>query len=1187
MSLQAAANPFVGLRPFESEESLLFFGRQEQTTELLQRLHEHHFVSVVGSSGSGKSSLIRAGLIPNLKAGYLVSDRDKWLIAIMKPGESPLYNLAAALLKELPDTVITIESFIEKIREEGADAIINLLSKQWTEHQTNIFLLADQFEELFRFSMDSLDTEKKDEAIDFVNILLELSAQKELPVYIVITMRSDFIGDCSRFYGLPEALNRSQYLVPRLTRIQLKTAIEGPVKLYGGKISPALTAKLLNDVQTLQDELPLLQHLLMRIWDEEASRNKNGALGLEDYTAAGGIEKALSKHADEALTGMNEQSVQASKKIFQALTTTDQNGRKVRRPAHLSKLCELSSISKEEVLGIIQHFNDDKRAFLVVNTAGNAADPLIDISHESLIRQWNTLGIWVEEEEESGKIYKRLAEAARLNRQQEKDLLTGSELQLIEEWRIKFNPGMAWAKQYDTEVAESLAYLEKSKEAWQASLLMKKRQRKKKFIVIFSVVFAFIALLTAYTFSERKLRAKADKQKNAFRLIQIAHSVEDEDPTKALRLAEEALKIGGKDSIIMDAIEEIYSRQHAYYRTIEKDSANKILFCAVGGSGNKDKMLTATNKHVKIWTTEGQLVRVFTLPQIMDSLSLKVSYYLDCIALSPDSRFFFLGISFDDGNDVKLLFDNEKGGVRRLAINTKHITAARMSPDSKGIFLATGNEIGLYSLDGKLVKVFKYDKATKGHITAIAVSADNTKLLSGDMFGDVYTWQMNGKLLKTQNCHDRGITDIDIAPDNSAFITASLDETAALWKEGEAKPAVLMHKDAVTSARFSSDGENIITSSNDNLARLWNADGSLVKEFKGHSNGVNMAAFLPNGRNVLTVSNDRTARIWNVYTSQLWKSTVVSPASLIKSADILASGRIAVHEYFSPTMQFLDMTTGAETGRTSFGGNGFLSAEWSSDGNFFIGCTKVGITVWKANGAVYKNIPHEDAYSVSFAPDGKKILSASYESVKIWNLNGNVLDSFRAPGGNKSLAFAPDGNIIETISDNDTISLWNTKGKLLTQISVLPAGQQRNNIFNTCVAKMSPDKKYILIGTHDDTARLFSVATGKILTKYKGHVGAISSLAFSADGTKILTGSSDNRAILWDLRSGKLLWEFKRHTGPVVSVCFSTDGKYVLTGSNDKTVRLWQYLNPEQIHQQFQMDKLNLTREEKQELRLE
>ena len=234
-------NPFVGLRPFDKDDSLYYFGRDEQTKILLHHLHCCRFLAVVGSSGCGKSSLVRAGLIPDLQAGFLVQDRDRWLVAAMKPGDSPLYNFAATLLgirTNNPDRE-QIMGFCEDLYEGGAGAIVSMLRPIIDGVDGNLLLLVDQFEELFRFGLDVKRPDRREEATDFVAMLLALLQQRLLPVYVCITMRSDFIGECDAFFGLPETMNQGQYLAPRLTRNQRREAIVGPINLKVPEFRPA------------------------------------------------------------------------------------------------------------------------------------------------------------------------------------------------------------------------------------------------------------------------------------------------------------------------------------------------------------------------------------------------------------------------------------------------------------------------------------------------------------------------------------------------------------------------------------------------------------------------------------------------------------------------------------------------------------------------------------------------------------------------------------------------------------------------------------------------------------------------------------------------------------------------------------------------------------------------------------
>lgn len=489
MNWNLPTNPFVGLRPFESNENLLFFGRHDQVRDLLSTLHTTRFLAVVGSSGSGKSSLIRAGLIPNLQAGYLVEERDEWYIAKMSPGETPLHNLAAAVLGALPEETMPeqLAAFEQDIRMLGVQTILAILAildrrtSPLVQTASNFLLLVDQFEEIFRFGLHATAHDYydyNDEAADFVAMMLSLAEQRELPIYVVMTMRSDFLGDCDAFRGLPEAMNQSQYLVPRLTRQQRREVIEGPIRLYRSEISSRLTDRLLNATDTANDDLPLLQHVLMRSWikwtqSPKSQSDGSTALDVQHYGQAGTIRRALSDHAEEALEDMDQDTRQLTKRLFQALTQADTGHRRIRRPAKLSEVQAITGASRDQILGIVRKFREDGRSFLVLSPVLSSEDaqedPVIDISHESLIRQWERLKNWVDEEAESARIYTRLAETARLYQKNQAALYSGADLRVALQWEQSRKPNKAWAERYDSGFDEAGEFLKlsKRKSTWQ------------------------------------------------------------------------------------------------------------------------------------------------------------------------------------------------------------------------------------------------------------------------------------------------------------------------------------------------------------------------------------------------------------------------------------------------------------------------------------------------------------------------------------------------------------------------------------------------------------------------------------------------------------------------------------------------------------------------------------------------
>lgn len=456
--------PYPGLRPFEPEEWSIFFGRETMIDDVIERLAAQRVVLIHGASGSGKSSLVRAGVLPRLARQHLRHGVE-WLTCAMRPSGGPLWNLACEFARlegrqDNPERVGQIIRLFNK-RDATLSTVVNSLEGLTGKR---LCILVDQFEELFRFERET----SREEAELFVELLIgeitpDVTDTDASPstegaksnIHIAITMRSEFLGECARFSNFAEAVNRTQYLVPRVRYEALLRAIRRPAQLYGGEVTAELAERLAADVRGREDELPLIQHGLMLLWNAAAAKAPGQPIRLDvaEFEHAGGLTQLLSDHADRVMTAAppSDGSEIAIERLFRALTDVNADNRAIRRPQSFRELVAVCDVAPEDLRKIIDPFRADGVSFLTPYFPAEIDDKtVVDISHEALIRCWSRVADpqkgWLRREFQDGLIWRSLNNDAKEFQTDRKHILSPATAVQRIKWFTERSP--SWAERY-------------------------------------------------------------------------------------------------------------------------------------------------------------------------------------------------------------------------------------------------------------------------------------------------------------------------------------------------------------------------------------------------------------------------------------------------------------------------------------------------------------------------------------------------------------------------------------------------------------------------------------------------------------------------------------------------------------------------------------------------------------------
>lgn len=534
--------PFPGLRSFEQTEKEIFFGRDRQLDELLRKLRSNRFLAVVGTPSSGKSSLVKASLVPKLEEGFAGQAGSSWRIAVCCPGANPLQNLSKQLAQrgvlhsdEMMDP--NFPAVVEGMLRRGSLGIVEAFKQSDIKRGENLMIVIDQFEEIFRYSQKS--PKHHEEAAAFVNLILNASRQKEQPIYIIITMRSNFLGACTDFRGLPESINDGQFLIPRMKTEDLKKVIIGPIKSCGADIEPDLVNRIVGDLGEELDELGTLQHALMRMWDQWLNMDGGDtSVKISDrhYEGVGTVKGALSKHAEEAYSEMDsEEKRMICQRMFRALVEKGSDGQPNRRPQTIREIMKLNDTKDLKLIrSIVYSFSQPSRLFLSApEFADIDEESTVSIAHESLIQRWSTLNEWVQEENLAAEEYLRLSAAAALYYEGKGSLLRDPELTLGLKWfdPAKYDPEhpnrlaptQNWSERYNSIFFETVEFLKESERERDRQLAMvkgaqdeqMKKARRMALGGILVALFCLLLLAFAVAAGDKARRSAKIAAKNA------------------------------------------------------------------------------------------------------------------------------------------------------------------------------------------------------------------------------------------------------------------------------------------------------------------------------------------------------------------------------------------------------------------------------------------------------------------------------------------------------------------------------------------------------------------------------------------------------------------------------------------------------------------------------------------------
>jgi WD40 repeat protein/type II secretory pathway predicted ATPase ExeA len=1186
-SVRASICPYRGLLHFREEDAPFFFGREAAIDKLMDVVPRQPFVAVVGASGSGKSSVVRAGLVPKLRRDR----RTAWETLILVPADRPLKSLAMALVPLLEPTLGEVDRLAEaaKLAEHlrsGAITLYDIVERVLDKHSgtDRVLIVVDQFEELYTLSSD------EDAGRRFLDELLAASSRTGSRLNVALTLRGDFVGRAFAYRQLSDRLQDAQINLGPMTREELECAIRKPAEKIQLEFEPRLVRRILNDVGDEPGNLPLLEFVLKELWDKRHGR----VLLSEAYDAIGGLHGAVATKADELLQGLSSAEQIVLQRVFLRIVRPSESGLDTRRRAAFA---ELPPEGAELVLKLVNE------RLLVTNQSGSEQERTVEVAHEALISNWSTLRAWVNEDREfllwRDRLGTLLTEWERAQ-ESEEALLRGPLLIEAQKWfdqrtqdfsdqerkfisasrelRERLAREEIERQERELEAIQKLARTESERADDQTRAAARLRWLATIMVAIFCVaviaaIFGFYSAMESHRSAQQAL----SRQLGAESLADV-----DALPQRSLLLAAESVRLARGSGIFhpedaakllhtllgetggvplaghagavtavafsdghtvatgsADGTTRLWDAEHPLAAPIVL-SGHKGPVTSLAFSGDGRWLATASaDGTARLWDAKQPLAPSVVLAGHQGAIN--------AVAISADSH--WLATASDDHTarlwDLKTANPSVNPVV--LAGHTQRASYVTFSPTGRWLATASNGENTVWLWDMK-------DPAHAGRrmthkvpinedaINAIAFSPDERRLAV--TFGYIFQlWDLTAAEPSAEpfleGRHKQWILALGFSPDGHWLATAAIDALVKLWDltaaDPAARPLVLYgHRAAINALTFSSTGRWLATAGQDATARLWDlADPTMPSVvLRGHESAINALTFSPDGLRLATASNDAQARLWDIPDPSLDRAVMRGHSGIVHTVAFSPDGKRLVTGSDDGNARVWDVANPHSDPLVLPGGAPVTNATFSADRH------------WLATGSTHALSP------------------------RLWNLatadRGVIPVILRQNGNVRNWAFTPDGRWLATIGLDGNLRLWK-----------MDTGAPSPD-FSLFCEEQKPLQRLVFSGdgsematlSFDNTARLWRLADKKPPSAPFLILGdsVVSDLAVSSDGGWLATASwePDFKAKLWQVTDAMAphLLTFLQFKDRVSSVAFSPDAHWLAAAAHDQTIQLLDITDP-------------------------